>query len=214
VPIIIDITEAGRLVPHWRPYRKDEDVQRVYEETLSAGYSQSVLENCDLPPWDNDILLFRFQPNFQQREIQQLWNLEVIELRLLALWEWPCREEKVEPGMDGWTGNARHDDNFLDCTILAKTRLMKEAFDAHYIRRMIEYALADHGRAQTAPARLTKGSKYEAKLNAIRVKDEANRKANRKLSFEARARKLVDGGDAPSLSTAKNWLRDLDSRQH
>jgi hypothetical protein len=211
VPIIIDITEAGRLVPHWRPYRKDEDVQRVYDETLSVGcfqLAQSALEN----PYNDD--LRDFQPNFQQREIQQLWNLEVIELRLLALWEWPCREEKVEPGMDGWTGNARHDDNFLDCTILAKTRLMREDFDAHYIRRMIEYALADHGRAQTAPARLTKGSKYEAKLNAIRVKDEANRKANRKLSFEARARKLVDGGDAPSLSTAKNWLRDLDSRQH
>ena len=39
MPIIIDITGAGGLVPHWRPYRKDEDVQRVYEETLSAGCS-------------------------------------------------------------------------------------------------------------------------------------------------------------------------------
>jgi hypothetical protein len=209
MPIIIDITEAGRLVPHWRPYRKDEDVQRVYEETLSAGYVQSVLENRDQ---DNDILLFRFQPNFQQREIQQLWNLEVIECRLLHLWKWPGREERVEPGMDGWTGNARHDDNFLDCTVLAKGRSMRDAFYAHHIRVMIEYALADHGRAQTAPARLTKGSKYEAKLEAIKVKDDANRKANRKLSRDARAQKLVDSGDARSKSTAKKWLRDLDRR--
>ena len=48
MPIIIDITEAGGLVPHWRPYRKDEDVQRVYEETLSAGCSQ--LAQSDLGP--------------------------------------------------------------------------------------------------------------------------------------------------------------------
>ena len=79
----------------------------------------------------------------------------------------------------------------------------------HRSRMRTEEALADHGRAQTAPARLTKVSKYEAKLDAIKVKDEANRKANRKLSREARARKLVDSGDARSLSTAKNWLRDL-----
>ena len=97
---------------------------------------------------------------------------------------------------------------------MAKVHLMGEAYNAHRSRVRIEEALADHGRAQTAPARLTKRSKHEAKLDAIKVKDEANRKANRKLSFEARARKLVEGGDAPSLSTAKNWLRDLDSRQH
>ena len=79
----------------------------------------------------------------------------------------------------------------------------------HRSRMRTEEALADHGRAQTAPARLTKRSKREAKLDAIKVKDGANRKANRKLSFEARARKLVEDGDAPSLSTAKNWLRDV-----
>ena len=28
--------------------------------------------------------LLSFQPNFQRREIQHLWNLEVIELRLLS----------------------------------------------------------------------------------------------------------------------------------
>ena len=90
MPIIIDITEAGGLVPHWRPYRKDEDVQRVYEETLSAGYSQlaqSDLENRDTQPY----ILFHFQPNFQRPEIQQLWNLEVIELRLLLLWKRSAR---------------------------------------------------------------------------------------------------------------------------
>ena len=67
---------------------------------------------------------------------------------------------------------------------------MRDADYAHRSRVRIEEALADHGRAQTAPARLTKGSKREAKLDAIKVKDEANRKANRKLSLEARARKL------------------------
>ncbi len=117
--------------------------------------------------------------------------------------------------MDLWTvGMLDYDFTFFECTIEAKEHLMREADYAHRSRVRIEEALADHGRAQTAPARLTKGSKYEAKLDAIKVKDEANRKANRKLSFEARARKLVEGGDAPSLSTAKNWLRDLDSRQH
>src|SRR4051794_18426578 len=106
MPIIIDITGTGmsfiidfdfigrgRLVAHWRPYRKDEDVQRVYEETLSAGYGKNII-----PAF--------FQPNFQRREFQQLWNLEVIELRLVLLWNkrhggdiWPGRKEEVEPGM-------------------------------------------------------------------------------------------------------------------
>jgi hypothetical protein len=224
MPIIIDITEAG-LVGHWRPYRKDEDVQRVYEGTLSAGYD-NISPSC-------------FQPNFQRREIQHLWNLEVIELRLLILWKgrsrgniWAGQEEEVEPGMDGWTRTIRHkpraprcrtsyrgrllpkDLVFHECTIEAKEHLMRGAAYADRSRVMIEEALADRGRAQTAPARLTKRSKREAKLDAIKVKDGANRKANRKLSFEARARKLVEDGDAPSLSTAKNWLRDLDSRQH
>jgi hypothetical protein len=170
------------------------------------------------PGYKARLRLLSFQPNFQRRKIQELWNLEVVELRLIYLWKlrrekreiWPGCKEEVEPGMDGW--DARNDITFRECTIEAKEHLMRDAYHAHRSRVMIEEALANHGRAQTAPARLTKGSKYEAKLDAIKVKDEANRKANRKLSFEARARKLVEGGDARSLSTAKKWLRDLDSR--
>lgn len=79
-------------------------------------------------------------------------------------------------------------------------------------RRRTEKALADHVRAQTAPARLTKAYKHEANLEVIKVKDEANRKANRKLTREARARKLVESGDARNISTAKKWLRELDRR--
>jgi hypothetical protein len=213
VPIIIDITEAGALVPHWRPYRKDEDVQRVYDETLSVGcfqLAQSALEN----PYNDD--LRDFQPNFQRREIQQLWNLEVIELESFLLWNrwWICDDlrEDYLPGTDLWDPRVSY--IVIRCSNEAKAYLMGAADFNHRSRVRIEEALADHGRAQTAPARLTKGSNYEAKLDAIKVKDEANRKANRKLSFDARARKLVEDGDAPSLSTAKKWLRDLDSRQH
>ena len=155
---------------------------------------------------------------FSGERIQQLWNLEVIELSAAPPMEASGTEiwrEESSPAsdLDGWNAQF-HADTSSKCTNEAKTNLMRAATYAHRSRMRIEKALADHGRAQTAPARLTKGSKYEAKLDAIKVKDEANRKANRKLSFEARARKLVEGGDAPSLSTAKKWLRDLDSRQH
>ena len=114
--------------------------------------------------------------------------------------------------MDPLCLGAQHDFTFYECNIKAREHLMREADYAHHTRVGIEAALADHGRAHTAPARLTKVSQKEAKLEAMKVKDEANRKANRKLSREARARKLVESGDAPSLSTAKNYLRDLDSR--
>lgn len=87
MPIIIDITEAGGLVPHWRPYRKEEDVQRVYEGTLSAGCSQLAQSDLGNRDHNNHIFLFHFQPNFQRPEIQQLWNLEVIELQLFLLWK-------------------------------------------------------------------------------------------------------------------------------
>jgi hypothetical protein len=195
MPIIIDITEAGALVPHWQPYRKDEDVQRVYEEVLLAGS------------------LFG-RPNFQRREIQYLWNLEVKEVRLLLLWKLrPEKTWQVESGKDLDAWNADFACDYDKYTFKAKEFLMVEAYHARRARVKIEEALADK-HARTAPARLTKRSKYAAKLEAIKVKDDANRKANSKLSREARAQKLVESGDARSITTAKKWLRDLDSRQH
>lgn len=108
MPIIIDITGTGGLVPHWRKYQKDEDVQRVYDETLSAEWSelaQNAFEDRD-QHWPDD-----FQPNFQRREIQQLWNLEVIEVQLFLLWKrwWECDDiEDYEPGTDCWDPRASY----------------------------------------------------------------------------------------------------------
>ena len=80
MPIIIDITEAGSTCAA---------LAAIPEGRGRAARLRGDFVGCANVRGRQHIAV-RFQPNFQRREIQHLWNLEVIELRLLLLWNvWP-----------------------------------------------------------------------------------------------------------------------------